>query len=695
MMKKFALILCIMLLLTVASMAAERVSPVLLKTDKPVLPALNPPEVPIAPLRLPAGELDEYFGDTVNVGFTFQDVQHNATVGRTIAFDPNGNDGNGAAPVTFTQLYEPSGVSRHVVFSRIVFNDDMPAVQPEGLYQVDAGDRAGFSVLAMSQTGDSRVPVPVYHGRMGPTASWDTKVAAEYPFFPGLFVEYAVPWTPEDYQIIWPKAAMDGDSIIHVLSTSSGADTYENWYSRLHFDPDNTMFEITNPGDYPELVTDRGEFISGNIATSNDGQRVAVATLINRARLLGEEDPWWLDQDLYLWLNEDRGQNWDWDLETGAWNITDFIDPDPDLMPDWVAASADTFRCYMDVDLYFDDEDILHAAFSTLQFFYFGGDDNTGVAYVTGQIWYWNEIDQVFVRIADGDFWNNTALGVNSITVQRPSLYKDPESGWMYCLYQQFGVPGDTLGPEDTDDESMWGIGRDRSEAGYLNTEQFITASPPWGNPGKLWIKGVNITNTRGVSGMIPAGENRTERDASIALNNDGDYLNIFYQLDLDPGVYLYSTPEGVATDNPMVYQRISKADLQDSLLAQAEWVRGIPLHVDETAFWEDPNDWEWFVNDVGDQRSNIPPGHFELNDVYPNPFNSTTKISFNLQDAGFVTLKVYDTLGREVSTLLKRNMRAGQHFISLDASDLASGIYFVTLQSGANSVTRKIALVR
>ncbi len=686
-MKHLCLLVGALLCLNLVAGAAgyDRASPCLLDKTKP-----NPADVlRIAPTghpvqrTQPAGELNEFFGDTVHVGYTWYDLQQNATIGRMIQYNPWGYDSTGVAYLAYSDMYTANG-ARHVHYQEVTGGE----VQYPGGAIVDGGDRAGFPTVARNPITSDGGAVMVYHGRSNSNDAWNTVLGAEFGFIPGVFVEHSLPWE-EDFQIIWPKSTMDGDSIVHTLSTSTGlpeGSRYWIYYSKQHVDLAGPTF--TSHID-PTLVTDQGEFISGDIACTNDGGRVAIAQPINRARLLGEEEPWWLDQDLYLWLSENRGDDFQFGVDN-ATNITNFIDPDPDLFPDSVAACRDTFRLYMDVSTYFDDNDVLHLSFSTLQFFYYlGGGD--GAAYLTAQLWYWNEEDGYIVRIGDGDFWNNTALGANQITIQRPSLYKDPDDGWLYCLYQQYGVPGDTL----TEGENA-GMGQDRSEGGYLNSELFITASPPGENQGLYWFPGLNITDTRGTGGQIPAGECMSERDASLSLNNDGDYLHIMYNLDLDAGTSVFATPEGISTENPIVYGTIEKATLQqtmwDSVLARGYWLEGLPIHVDSSDFWDDPNNWEVGVEET---ELELLPDQFELGDVYPNPFNSTAKIRFHLAQQGQIRLEVYDLLGRKVSTLFDQAFEAGTHEALFEGHTLSSGVYFVKLSSGTTSQAKKLTLIK
>ncbi len=83
----------------------------------------------------------------------------------------------------------------------------------------------------------------------------------------------------------------------------------------------------------------------------------------------------------------------------------------------------------------------------------------------------------------------------------------------------------------------------------------------------------------------------------------------------------------------------------------------------------------------------------FELRQNYPNPFNPSTVISYQLPAVSNVTLKVYDVLGREVSTLVDARQAEGPHTVTFDAGGLANGVYFYELRAGSLSQIRKMLL--
>ena len=88
-------------------------------------------------------------------------------------------------------------------------------------------------------------------------------------------------------------------------------------------------------------------------------------------------------------------------------------------------------------------------------------------------------------------------------------------------------------------------------------------------------------------------------------------------------------------------------------------------------------------------------PNDFVLMQNYPNPFNPSTNIEFMIPQTGQVELKIYDLLGREVSTLTNEVMSPGTYKVSWDASELSSGIYFSRLVYGGNQIVKQMLLIK
>jgi hypothetical protein len=85
----------------------------------------------------------------------------------------------------------------------------------------------------------------------------------------------------------------------------------------------------------------------------------------------------------------------------------------------------------------------------------------------------------------------------------------------------------------------------------------------------------------------------------------------------------------------------------------------------------------------------------FVIYPAYPNPFNSSTTISFNLPVKDFVALNIFNVSGQKVATLVNREMAAGLHRITWDADEVNSGVYFYVIQTTQAVQTRKLILIK
>ncbi|MCX6165276.1 MAG: T9SS type A sorting domain-containing protein [Ignavibacteriae bacterium] len=117
-------------------------------------------------------------------------------------------------------------------------------------------------------------------------------------------------------------------------------------------------------------------------------------------------------------------------------------------------------------------------------------------------------------------------------------------------------------------------------------------------------------------------------------------------------------------------------------------WVKVVDNSNDESVFSD-------FTSAIGINDGSIPigsggdnfvlnrniPKTFDLKQNYPNPFNPITNIKYDLPKDIFVTVKIYDLLGREIKTLVNEFKNAGSYLVSFNGSELASGIYFYRIQ--------------
>jgi len=88
-------------------------------------------------------------------------------------------------------------------------------------------------------------------------------------------------------------------------------------------------------------------------------------------------------------------------------------------------------------------------------------------------------------------------------------------------------------------------------------------------------------------------------------------------------------------------------------------------------------------------------PDKFYLSQNYPNPFNPTSNLGFGISKLGFISLKVYDSQGKEVAVLVNENKAPGYYNIQFDGSNLSSGVYYYRLESKGFVQTKRMMLLK
>jgi len=240
-----------------------------------------------------------------------------------------------------------------------------------------------------------------------------------------------------------------------------------------------------------------------------------------------------------------------------------------------------------------------------------------------------------------------------------------------------------TLCDIDDDQDFDLFIGREDGKISYYKNEG-DASSPTWAEPDHFYnnIKMSSIRST----------------PTFCDLDNDGDY-------DLFVGDYTgrisYYQNDGTAT--APVFKLVTTQ--YASILIEGH-IRPVFADIDNDS---DPDlfaggpDGGIFLwknmgasTDINESNSNFSvPLKFELNQNYPNPFNPSTTIRFSLQKSCFVTLKVFDLLGKEIQTIVKGKRPAGEHEVMWIPEGLPSGIYLYRLVAGDFVETRKLILQR
>lgn len=181
----------------------------------------------------------------------------------------------------------------------------------------------------------------------------------------------------------------------------------------------------------------------------------------------------------------------------------------------------------------------------------------------------------------------------------------------------------------------------------------------------------------------------------SLNAPTSGDYgLVVFYQA---PSGSQNVTVNVGGQNIPVVLEGIAGDSTGASVLTQV-----VPLPAGATTVQLSGGnaliDWAQFVRKQVissiDERPEIPNG-FNLSQNYPNPFNPMTKINFDLGQASSVKLYIYDILGRRVATLVDQFMNTGAYTVNFDASRLASGVYFYSIEAGDFKMNKKMILLK
>jgi hypothetical protein len=179
--------------------------------------------------------------------------------------------------------------------------------------------------------------------------------------------------------------------------------------------------------------------------------------------------------------------------------------------------------------------------------------------------------------------------------------------------------------------------------------------------------------------------------------SDSGDGLNIitgFTKNHSGMGYGIFTTTTPQATYKEFVVNSIFvTADIPDSALISIALVNGGPRTHIGSKFWVDDLSFGTAA-DVKEFGNGIPVA-FALDQNYPNPFNPSTKIQFEIPEAGFVTLKVYDLLGQEVASLVNGQLEPGRYRAEFDAANLPSGIYFYRLQAGDFTEAKEMIVLK
>ncbi|MBS1492846.1 MAG: T9SS type A sorting domain-containing protein [Bacteroidetes bacterium] len=199
------------------------------------------------------------------------------------------------------------------------------------------------------------------------------------------------------------------------------------------------------------------------------------------------------------------------------------------------------------------------------------------------------------------------------------------------------------------------------------------------------------IADTAGGSGVM---------GSAVTFVQTSGYNNRTYTNNTDVGLanpygFYGGTPDFRPTGGSAALSggNFTYPNLANSFFTPTTYVGAFDGTTDWTAGWAnwDPQN---FVIGIKTISSEVPAA-YKLSQNYPNPFNPTTKISFSVVKSGFVSLKVYDMTGKEVSVLVNETLGNGTYSADFNAANLTSGVYFYTLKTDNFSETKKMMLVK
>ncbi|MFZ2324560.1 MAG: T9SS type A sorting domain-containing protein [Ignavibacteriaceae bacterium] len=305
-----------------------------------------------------------------------------------------------------------------------------------------------------------------------------------------------------------------------------------------------------------------------------------------------------------------------------------------------------------------------------------------------------------------GDINND---GFDDIAIGAPNIGSTINPGTVYVYFSDnfISVIPDTILKGNYINEGFGSIIKNSGDLDNNNKIEYLI-----GGGGYVYIyEGININTTingfeMGIGGFINV-------ESNCDLNNDGygDFItgNTNYRNSdslMVGGAFVYFGKKTIDTVYTITLEGENKWDEFSRIMSAAD-INGdgydeLFILASNYPDYNNPQGKIYIysyknLTNIEDHKDNVP-SNFKLNQNYPNPFNPTTNIQFSIPKQNFVTLKVYDVLGREVATLVDEEKLAGEHKVEFDAAKykLSSGIYFCELKmKGGNSSRIKMVLIK
>ena len=219
--------------------------------------------------------------------------------------------------------------------------------------------------------------------------------------------------------------------------------------------------------------------------------------------------------------------------------------------------------------------------------------------------------------------------------------------------------------------------------SGNITGQTLVPGLYKWGTGVLINAAGVTLTGDADAVWIFQIAEDLTVGSGAIVyLSGGAQPQNIFWQVAGQVNIGTTAQVKGIILCQTLISLNTG-ASFEGRLLAQ-------------TAITFDGNAVTQPGGAVNIDDKGFVPNEFSLSQNYPNPFNPTTEIQYNLAEAGMVSLKVYDIMGKEVATLAEGNQEAGHYSVIFDSDkSLSSGIYFCRMETGSFASVKRLILLK